>query len=221
MENTRKVDPVQTIKYLTQDELTRLLAVVTSRRDRAIFLVAYYHGLRLREAADLKMDDIDLDRGRIWITRLKGSLSGEHPLQEAEIKALKSWLWERNHGVKSHPSCNNNPYLFPSQQKRPLSGRMIDYLMKLYGEQANIPENKRHFHVFKHSIATHMLEAGVDVSFVKEWLGHRDINSTMVYAQITNRSRDEKARQLFATNVIVNPYGGGQDCTAIPALCFR
>jgi len=214
MESARKIDPMNTIKYLTQDELKRLLAVVTSRRDRAIFLVAYHHGLRLREAANLKVEDVDLDRKRIWIVRLKGSRSGEYPMHEAEVRALKSWLWERKY--------NDNPYLFPSQQKRPISGRMLGYLMHLYGKQANLPEDKRHFHVFKHSIATHMLEAGADVSFVQNWLGHRDINSTMVYAQITNRARDEQASRLFANPVIVNPYGHSNEIApAIPALCFR
>jgi len=204
----------KSIKYLTQAELKRLLSVITSKRDKAIFLVAYQHGLRASEVGMIKLADIDLERGRIRIERLKGSLGGEYPLQEAEINALKSWLEERNY--------NGIPCLFPSQRKRPISRRQLGYLMKSYAEKVNIPPDKRHFHVLKHSIATHLLEAGADIRFVQDWIGHKAISNTVVYAQITNRARDEKAMRFFANPRIVNPHDRVKVVfPMVPALTFR
>lgn len=185
---------IKTIKYLTQDELKRLLGVITNKRDKAIFLIAYRHGLRASEVGMLRPSDVDLARGRIRIERLKHSQGGEHPLQVDEIKALKAWLKHRE---------DNNPYLFPSRMGLPIHRRTLDYLMKAYCEKASIPISKRHFHVLKHSIATHLLDAGADIRFVQEWIGHQNIQNTVVYAQISNRAREEQARKLFASPMIV------------------
>jgi integrase len=71
---------VKTIKYLTQDELIRLLHVIDNKRDKAIFLIAYRHGLRASEVGMVKLGDVDLTRARITIERLKNSQGGEYPL---------------------------------------------------------------------------------------------------------------------------------------------
>lgn len=184
---------IKTIKYLTQDELRSLLRVITSKRDKAIFLLAYRHGLRASEIGVLRVEDVDLNRGRIRINRLKHSQGGEYPMEPDEIKILKAWLKERQ----------DSSYLFPSRRGVPISRRTLDYMMKSYGEKAGIPKDKRHFHVLKHSIATHLLDAGADIRFVQDWIGHKNIQNTVVYAQITNRARDEQARKFFASQAIV------------------
>jgi integrase/recombinase XerD len=75
--------------------------------------------------------------------------------------------------------------------------------MQSYAEAAGIPKSKRKFHALKHSIATHLLDAGADISFVKDWLGHANIQNTTIYAQLTNTRRDEEARRLFTSRMIV------------------
>ena len=79
---------IKTIKYLTQDELKRLFNVIDSKRDKAIFLLAYRHGLRISEIGMLRNSDVNFSTGRIMIERLKNSQGGEHPLQVDELKAL-------------------------------------------------------------------------------------------------------------------------------------
>lgn len=75
---------------------------------------------------------------------------------------------------------------------------MLDVLIKKYGEKAKLPEDKRHFHVLKHSIATHLLDdGGADLHFVQDWLGHANIKNTAIYASIVSKSRDRKARESF------------------------
>ena len=157
------------IRFLTLEELARLFAVArASPRDRALFLIAYRHGLR---ASLLRTDDIDFRALRIMVHRLKGSHSGAHPMQPDEVKALRAHL----RGQPSPPS----PVLFPSNRGDPIARRTLDWLMKRYGEAASLPPAKRHFHCLKHSIATHLLEAGADLRFVQDWLGHANIQNTV------------------------------------------
>ncbi len=74
---------------------------------------------------------------------------------------------------------------------------MLDVLMKSYGQEAAIPKDKRHFHTLKHSIATHLLDADADLRFVQDWLGHANIQNTVIYTTLVSTSREAKARQYF------------------------
>src|SRR5712691_5299975 len=96
--------------YLTQEETKRLLTAISSKRDRAIFLTAYRHGLRASEIGLLHRTDVDLKRGRITINRLKGSLSGIYPMQPDEQKTIRSYLASRK---------DESPYLFVSNRNVP------------------------------------------------------------------------------------------------------
>ena len=114
----------ETIRFLTLDELGRLLAATRgSVRDRALFLLAYRHGLRASEVGLLRGDDLDLRTLRLMVHRLKGSHSGTHPLQPDEAKALRAWLRAR----EQPPS----PILFPSNRGDPIARRTLDWLVRL------------------------------------------------------------------------------------------
>jgi integrase/recombinase XerD len=183
-----------TIHFLTQAELRAFFRVITRTRDRALFLLAYRHGLRASEVGLVHMDDLNFAQQRMTIHRLKRSLPGIYPLRADEVKALKAYLRERQ---------SSSPALFLSQRGTPISRRQLDTLMKHYGELADIPASKRHFHVLKHSIATHLLDAGADLRFVQDWVGHASIKNTVIYAQLTSRRRDEEARRVFASPYVV------------------
>lgn len=186
------------IHYLTQDEMKRLLSVIKSKRtgirDKAIFFLAYRHGLRASEVGLLRRTDVDFKKGRVYIQRAKGSYSGEYPLEADEIKILKSYLRTRK---------DESTYLFPSERGTPISRITLHHLMNKYGELADIPKEKRHFHVLKHSIATHLIDAGADTLFVKDWLGHKNIQNTTIYSRLTNPAREEQARKIFASPRVV------------------
>ena len=177
-----------TIKFLTLDETARLFSVITDRRDRALFLTAYRHGLRASEIGLLQVNDLDFKKLRVMLHRLKGSHSGEHPLQPDEAKAIKAHLRTR---------AKESPILFASRRGDPIHRTTLHRAMKKYGEKAELPAEKTHFHCLKHSIATHLLDAGADLRFVQDWLGHSNIQNTVVYTYLTSRSREEKARAIF------------------------
>lgn len=186
----RGVRRTETTHFLTTDEVSRLLKVITKKRDKAIFLLAYRHGLRSEEVARLKTSDLDFKKLRLMVHRVKGSHSGEHPMESDEVRIIKAYLKERGGESES-------PILFPSNRGTEITTRMLRYMMKDYGEAAELPLHKRHFHVLKHSIATHLLSAGADIRFVQDWLGHANIQNTMVYTHLVSTTRDAKARALF------------------------
>jgi site-specific recombinase XerD len=178
------------INFLTQDEMRLLLSAIDSKRDYAITLLACRHGLRASEVGMLHVADLDLKQYRLRIHRLKNSLVGIHPLQPDEVKALKAYLKER---------ASRAPSLFLSRNDTPISRRRLDELIKRYGERADIPEGKWHFHALKHSIATHLLDAGADLRFVQDWIGHASIGNTVIYVQLPSWRRDADARQVFTS----------------------
>jgi len=182
------------VKYFTQDEMRKLFKVIKNKRDRALFLIAYRHGLRAGEVPILRRSDIDLSRRKIRIKRLKSGLGGEQLMDEDEIKAIRSYLRTRT---------DSDDVLFRSRNKNPISPRTLDYLIKKYCEEADIPKEKAHFHSLRHSIAVHLLDAGADIMFVRTLLGHRNIQNTMIYAQITSARRDEIHREILGSNRIV------------------
>jgi integrase/recombinase XerD len=87
--------------------------------------------------------------------------------------------------------------LFTSARNLPISRQMLDVLMKRYGGEARIPREKCHFHVLKHSIATHLLDADADLRFLQDWLGHANIQNTVIYAALVSHSREKKTREYF------------------------
>jgi site-specific recombinase XerD len=182
----------ETIKFLTFDETKQLFNTIKdkgNKRDRALFLLAYRHGLRASEVGRLHKTDVDFKQLRIFCHRLKGSYSGQHTMEPDEVRILKAYLNSRE---------DDSPLLFPSRRNLPISRQRLDALMKHYGELAKLPRDKQHFHVLKHTCATHLLETGDDLRFVQDWLGHSNIQNTVIYTHLVSATRAEKARKHFS-----------------------
>ena len=109
----------QKIHFLTQPELRALFRVITRRRDRALLLVAYRHGLQASEVRLLQVDDLNPAQQRLTVRRVKRSLPGVYPLRADEVTALKAYLRER----KDHA-----PALFLSQRGTTISRGKLDKL---------------------------------------------------------------------------------------------
>ena len=188
----RKQD--RAITFLTQEEVRNLFSAIKTKRDRAIFAVAYRHGLRASEVGMLQLADLDLKAARITINRVKGSMSGVYPMSPDTVKLLRSYLKTRN---------DASPYLFISNRVLPIDRRTLLLMMKKYSTVAGIPKEKQQFHALKHSIGTHILDAGEDVYFAKDWLGHKNIQSTIIYSKFSTGTRDARARKMFSSNQVV------------------
>lgn len=174
--------------YVTRSQIDDLLRVITSVRDRAIYTLGYWRGLRACEVGKLQLAHWLPESGQLWVIRAKGSVSGVYTLSQDERKALLAWLKIR--GTDPGP-------LFPSRKQRPISRQQLDKLTKYYGSRAHWPEGKCMWKVLRHSIATHLLEKGLEIYSVKDWLGHKSVTSTEVYAKITSTARRRAEAQAY------------------------
>ncbi len=187
-------------KYLTESELRQFMSVVKSLRDRAIWTICYWRGLRASEVGTIPWSDWDQKKKKIYVVRLKRSLAGEFPLSPAETKALNAWKEIRgNEPGPMFPSRNSATFqLYPTGKKSPGIGRSrLHVLFREYAIQAGLPKNLRHPHCLKHSLCTHLIAKGASIMDVKDWAGHRSINSTLIYSQMRNAERDAAARKVY------------------------
>jgi integrase len=174
-------------KYLTTLEIEAFFSVIDDNRDRAIFRVAYHRGLRASEVGLLQLSDYQAEAGKLYVRRLKGSISSEFLLTDVENRSLLAWIDER--GPIAGP-------LFPSRNRTPISRYRLDEMMKQYCRSAGIPAEKAHMHSLKHSCDTHLSEMGKDVAIIRDWLGHRNVQNTMIYLEVTNKGRRSAAESL-------------------------
>lgn len=181
------------LTHLEPDELLDVLRAAREHcvRDWALILVGYWHGCRAQELANLKLADIDLRNREICINRLKGSLCTTQPLGFVkgqplldEHTALRRWLQERQ---------DASDYLFSSQKGGRLDRSAIFRLFCAACERAStqrrkaISESKWHPHVLKHSRASHLV-GKTDITNIQATLGHKRIQSTMVYSHLDTQA---------------------------------
>lgn len=178
-------------KYLKQEELQALWKVIDSKRDLALFQVAYFYGLRASELGRLNMSDLAKSRVGAWrlrVRRGKGSDDGEFAVPELLQRSLRAYLRER--GEAPGP-------LFPSQRGEGIERTQVWRLFRHYCELAGITLRRGQGpHSLKHSCGTHLLELGEPITSVQFRLGHRNINNTMVYARITGSLVREQEQRL-------------------------
>jgi integrase/recombinase XerD len=183
------------IVYLSKAEVERFFAAIPreNSRDRLLFDMIYRYGLRRREAALIRLEHIS---ERIWINRLKGGIPGEYPIHPCTRRLLWAYLNERD--------SDDSPYLFVTRQSgaRRMSPSTIYGRFRVYANAAGIPRERQHPHVLRHSIATHLLDAGWDIADVQDWIGHADIKSTQVYAMITNKRRETRYEESLLSDAI-------------------
>lgn len=173
--NTLSVEEVEAI--LSQPLTTDIYGV----RDRAILEVLYGCGLRISEASNLRLEDVDLEGGFLRC-RGKGGKQRLVPVGEMAIKWIKIYLQtSRPFLAKGNPR-----WLFLRRGGGKLSRVSIWKMVKKYARSAGI-KRKVSPHTFRHSFATHLLEGGADLRSIQEMLGHSSIATTEIYTHITTQ----------------------------------
>lgn len=166
--------------FLTEAEIASFLKA--ARRGRhgvrnySMILLAYRHGLRVSELINIRMADLDLDTGHLFVRRLKGSLSTNHPLDGDEIRALRRWLRRR-----VNAPCCNSPLVFLSE-RGPMTRQAFSYVCAEVGNRAGL-SIKVHPHVLRHSCGFALANKGHDTRVVQDYLGHRNITHTTIYTR--------------------------------------
>jgi integrase len=169
-------------QYLEQKEVQSLFGVIKTKRDRAVFRLAYHRGLRAHEVGLIQFSDFRDRDGVLYVRRGKGSISREHSLIDEELRALRSYI-RQERGTAPGP-------MFPSRQgSKGIGRKRLDQLMKEYCALAGIRPEKAHMHALKHSCGTHLAERGLSPEEIQDWLGHRDSASTDVYLHFSPSRR--------------------------------
>ena len=189
-------------KHLTLLEVDRLLAATkdnprTGLRDRCLILLMFRHGLRVTEACDMRLDQVDLESKILQVQRLKGGLSTTQPLRTEEIRLLKGWMAERERWLRQWRkkeggtgAALDRHALFLSTRGTVLSRKTFWALLRRYGELAGLTLPP-HPHMLRHACGFALADQGADTRLIQDYLGHRNIQHTVRYTA-TNPVRFEK-----------------------------
>jgi len=166
--------------FLTEAEIADFLKAARKGRhgvrNYAMLLLAFRHGLRVSELINVLMPDIDLDTGRLFVRRLKGSLSTSQPLEGDEIRALRAWMRQR-----INAPCCNSPLVFFSE-RGPMTRQAFNYICAEVGTRAGL-RIKVHPHMLRHSCGFALANKGRDTRLIQDYLGHRNITHTQIYTR--------------------------------------
>src|SRR5262245_33895120 len=166
--------------FLTEAETARFLQAARKgrhgARNYAMTLLTYRHGLRVSELINIRMADVDLETGHLFVRRLKGSLSTNQPLEGDEIRALRRWI---RHRVNA--PCCNSPLVFLSE-RGPMTRQAFNYVCAEVGKCAKLPI-RVHPHMLRHSCGFALANEGRDTRLIQDYLGHRNITHTQIYTR--------------------------------------
>lgn len=172
---------------LTVDEAFRLLDVPDATsplgsRDQAILELLYSSGLRVGELTSLNLDDLDLGGGMVRVMG-KGGKERIVPVGSKATAALSSYLARRGELMEGGRSAP--PYLFLNNRGGRLTARSVARMIKKYLPQGGIVKETSP-HTFRHSFATHLLDAGADLRGIQELLGHASLSTTQKYTHVSS-----------------------------------
>jgi len=160
------------------------LKTPTGLRDRAILEVLYATGIRRGELLGLELFDVDVGAHTLRIRTTKYRVERIVPLGTVAARYLTRYLHEARPRWCANPAEKS---LFLNERGVPLYAQELYDLVKTYAARAGI-KKKVSPHVIRHSCATHMLEGGADLFSIREQLGHRKVETTQLYAQVTSLS---------------------------------
>jgi site-specific recombinase XerD len=180
---------------LSIDEVRRVLTTARTPQIKAFLTTVYSCGLRLAEALALEVSDIDAERMVLRVRRGKGGKDRDVPLPESTYQLLRSY-W----------TTHRNPRLiFPALGRGCRQGRTATHPMGQGSVQAalqrilkELPQIKKHAttHTLRHSYATHLIEAGVNIRQVQQYLGHASLVNTMIYLHVTDLGNDDATARI-------------------------
>ena len=174
-------------KYLTHEEIERLRDACRRPMERLLLEGLYSSGLRVSEAVALNWDDVNLDGKYLIVRDGKGGKSRQAPLSTRAVMLLRQYRDRR---------CDGSPWVFQSQFKRRMSKESIERTMRVLGERAGLRDRLTP-HRLRHSLATHLLAAGVPIDVVQHILGHESIKTTTIYARTQQTTVEQHYRRVF------------------------
>jgi site-specific recombinase XerD len=181
---------------LSREEVRRALAAVRIPAYRACLTTIYACGLRANEGARLQVEDVDSSRMFLRIIQGKGNQDRYVPLPEPTLHMLRAY-WQTH---------RSRPWLFPAPANarrdhgltsgnNPVDRGCLHAAFKRALQHSGIAK-RAHVHTLRHSYATHLLEAGINLRIIQENLGHRSARTTQIYTHLTQEIREKLTEPL-------------------------
>lgn len=159
---------------LSKDEIEKIIDVIENSKHKLLISLAYGAGLRVSEAINVKVADLDLTGLRMIVREGKGNKDRITLLSEKIISTLSEMIVGKEKG----------DYVFESVRGGKLTSRTAQVIFERALRRAKINKNAT-FHSLRHSFATHLLENGIDVRYIQELLGHANISTTQIYTKVS------------------------------------
>jgi site-specific recombinase XerD len=170
---------LRTREYLTEAEVERLMEAAKANRwghrDSTMLLVAYRHGLRAAELVDLRWDQVEFRTASLHVRRVKHGSPSTHPILGDELRALRRL--QREQDPKS-------PFVFTSERGAPFSTAGFARMIERVSREAKL-SFKAHPHMLRHACGYALANKGHDTRALQAYLGHRNIQHTVQYTELT------------------------------------
>ena len=165
-------------EHLTEQEVEKLIEATKGNRwghrDSTMVLLAFRHGLRVSELIDLRWDQVDLQNGILHVRRVKQGTPATHPLTGRELRALRRLQRE----------AGGSPFVFISERGAPFTNRGFQAMVERAGEDAGF-DMKIHPHMLRHACGYKLANEGVDTRTIQAYLGHKSIQHTVRYTELS------------------------------------
>lgn len=198
----RKKTPAPTIPHLTPEALQRILAQPDrtrrmGRRDATLLATLYDTGARVQELVDLRVRDVRLDAPAIIALTGKGNKTRHVPLMAPTVALLQHYMVEWRVG----PNGTQDVPLFMNSRRQPLTRAGVAFILAKYAQQARalspmVPDHVTP-HMLRHSKAMHLLQAGVNLIYIRDLLGHVDVATTEIYVRTDTELKRQALEQAY------------------------
>jgi site-specific recombinase XerD len=174
---------------LTMDEVRRLIDAVRTLHNKAFLWTVYSLGLRLQEGLHLHVGDIDSQRMLVHVHRGKGAKDRYIPLPPRTLAILREYWATHRNPVWLFPATGRDRRQAPTATK-PMGKASVQGALRRVVLQLGFRKSV-HVHTLRHSYATHLLEAGVNLRLIQQYLGHSSLQTTMVYLHLTSQGQEQ------------------------------
>jgi len=175
---------------LSLQEVRQIIDALPTLQSHTFYLTLYSLGLRLREATTLQVTDILSDRGLVHIHGGKGAQDRMAPLPPVTLSALRKYYGTHHNPRWIFPALGRNGGKDAQFAKTHVSDSGVQGVLRTTVNRLGIKKHV-HPHVFRHAYATHLLEANIPIRHVQKILGHKTLQSTMVYLHVTTQAQTD------------------------------
>ncbi|MFN3840687.1 MAG: site-specific tyrosine recombinase/integron integrase [Cyclobacteriaceae bacterium] len=172
-------------EVLSQEEVMAIFEATENLKHRAMLMLLYASGLRRSELLNLRLGDVDFDRGMVLVRGGKGRKDRQSVLAQSLIPIIEQYISEYNPGF----------WLFEGLRGHRYSATSLQQILKRAVYRAGIRKNVR-LHMLRHSFATHLLESGTSTRYIQVLLGHESPKTTEIYARVTRFGLDKVVSPL-------------------------